>query len=166
MPKPFLYDLFTAARQRLGLPIGMEEYFLLLRALRLGKGIADREALRQLCETLWIKNERQRRAFRHLYEEQIADDLRAATAILEALEATPEPSPEIPEEDQEAQGETEQKEKEDTEAPTPQAPKTPEETDSTSQITLTLLLLSSSPCSKTMLSNGPRTTGQSRPTPS
>ncbi len=91
MPNPFLYELFNAARRRLGLPIGMEEYFLLLRALRMGKGVVGREALLQLCETLWVKNERQRQVFRQYFQEQIRDDLRAATAILEALEATSPP---------------------------------------------------------------------------
>lgn len=123
MPKPFLYDLFTAARQRLGLPIGMAEYFLLLRALRLGKGVTGKEELRQLCETLWVKNERQRRAFRRLYNDLIAEDLRAAEVVLEALEG----SAETPEE-QGQTPETMQPEKEgkkEEEGPPPAIPETP-----------------------------------------
>src|SRR5438046_8141000 len=49
-----LLKLFHRLRQE-GLPLGIEEYELLLQALQAGFGVADQAALARLCKTLWIK---------------------------------------------------------------------------------------------------------------
>lgn len=50
-----LQELFTRLRQA-GLPLGLTEYQLLLRALQGGFGVTDRAALKRLCQTLWVKS--------------------------------------------------------------------------------------------------------------
>lgn len=50
-----LLDLFTRLREA-GLPLGIGEYQLLLRALGGGFGVSDRADLKRLCQTLWIKS--------------------------------------------------------------------------------------------------------------
>ncbi len=47
-PQLPLLDLFSALREA-GLPLGADEYLLLVRALRAGFGIGDGAALRALC---------------------------------------------------------------------------------------------------------------------
>jgi uncharacterized protein len=49
-----LLKLFHRLRQE-GLPLGIEEYKLLLQALQAGFGVTDQAALARLCKTLWIK---------------------------------------------------------------------------------------------------------------
>lgn len=50
-----LFELFTRLRQA-DVPLGIDEYRLLLRALQAGFGLADLDALARLCKTLWIKS--------------------------------------------------------------------------------------------------------------
>ena len=50
-----LLDLFTKLREG-GVPLGIEEYELLLVALQSGCGLPDQAALKRLCRTLWIKS--------------------------------------------------------------------------------------------------------------
>ena len=62
-----LFELFNQLRQA-GFPLGIEEYELLLRALQVGFGLSDDEisqsdriqadlnALKRLCQTLWVKS--------------------------------------------------------------------------------------------------------------
>ncbi len=50
-----LLELFIKLCQA-GLPLGIDEYQLVLRALQGGFGIPDREALARLCYALWIKS--------------------------------------------------------------------------------------------------------------
>jgi uncharacterized protein with von Willebrand factor type A (vWA) domain len=50
-----LLDLFTRLREA-GLPLGIGEYQLLLRALEGGFGVSDRADLKRLCQTLWINS--------------------------------------------------------------------------------------------------------------
>jgi uncharacterized protein with von Willebrand factor type A (vWA) domain len=50
-----LLDLFTRLREA-GLPLGIDEYQLALRALQAGFGIPDQAALGRLCRTLWVKS--------------------------------------------------------------------------------------------------------------
>ena len=50
-----LLELFTRLRKA-DLPLGIDEYQLLLHSLQGGFGISDRAALKRLCRTLWVKS--------------------------------------------------------------------------------------------------------------
>ncbi len=64
-----LLELFTRLREA-GLPLGMDEYQLVLRALQAGYGISeDRTALAQLCRTIWVKSAEDRRIFDYHFEQ-------------------------------------------------------------------------------------------------
>jgi uncharacterized protein with von Willebrand factor type A (vWA) domain len=63
-----LLDLFTRLREH-GLPLGVDDYMLALRALQAGFGAGGRRALEQLCHTLWIKSDDEARLFRRLFEQ-------------------------------------------------------------------------------------------------
>ena len=64
-----LLELFTRLREA-GLPLGMNEYQLVLRALQAGYGISeDRAALAQLCRTIWVKSAEDRRIFDYHFEQ-------------------------------------------------------------------------------------------------
>ena len=53
--QPPLLQLFNHLRQA-DVPLGVDEYELLLIALRGGFGTPDLEAVATLCKTLWIKS--------------------------------------------------------------------------------------------------------------
>lgn len=72
-----LQELFTRLRQA-GLPLGLNEYQLLLRALQGGFGIADRAALKRLCQTLWVKSEEERQVFDYYFDQVIGETALAA----------------------------------------------------------------------------------------
>lgn len=57
-----LSELFLQLRQA-GLPLGIDEYQLLLRALQCGFGLPDRAALSRVCKVLWIKSSEEERLF-------------------------------------------------------------------------------------------------------
>ncbi|MHC5854507.1 hypothetical protein [Nostoc sp.] len=93
---PLLY-LFTRLRQA-GLPLGVNEYQLVLRALQSGFGIPNREALARLCCTLWVKSAEDKLLFNYHFEEVMAEDVKqvraedeAAILATELLPVTPEP---------------------------------------------------------------------------
>ena len=71
-----LLELFTRLRQA-GLPLGMNEYQLVLQALQSGFGIPDREALARLCRTLWVKSEEDQLLFNYHFEQVMAEDASA-----------------------------------------------------------------------------------------
>jgi len=50
-----LLELFTQLRE-CGLPLGIGEYQLVLKAWQVGYGTADRNSLRRLCRTVWVKS--------------------------------------------------------------------------------------------------------------
>jgi len=52
-----LLDIFNSLRSRYGLPLGVDDYLVVLRSLQAGVGIATREELAQLCCLLWAKSE-------------------------------------------------------------------------------------------------------------
>ena len=81
-----LLALFQRLRDH-GLSLGVEEYMAVLRALRGGFGLQDREALRQLCRSVWIKSEEEDRVFQRLF-----NALLAPPAPLPEVES-PEPPP-------------------------------------------------------------------------
>jgi uncharacterized protein with von Willebrand factor type A (vWA) domain len=55
-PRLPLHGLFSQLREA-GLPLGVGEYMVFLRALLAGHGLQDRGSLRRLCQTLWATNE-------------------------------------------------------------------------------------------------------------
>lgn len=62
-----LQSLFTRL-QKAGMPLGLNDYKLLLMALQGGFGVRDRIALRQLCHTLWTKSPEDRRLFDYHFD--------------------------------------------------------------------------------------------------
>lgn len=64
-----LLDIFNSLRQRHGLPLGVEEYLVLVRSLEAGFGISDRLELQQLCCNLWAKTEEENRLIQRLFGE-------------------------------------------------------------------------------------------------
>jgi len=65
-----LVDLFYRLREH-GLPLGVEEYMLALRALQAGFGVDDHRALEQLCCTLWTKSDEEACLFHRLFEQLV-----------------------------------------------------------------------------------------------
>ncbi|WP_211178494.1 MULTISPECIES: hypothetical protein [Brasilonema] len=66
-----LLDLFTRLREA-GLPLGINEYHLILRALQEGFGTADHEALAELCRTLWVKSQDEEHLFNYHFQQLFA----------------------------------------------------------------------------------------------
>ncbi|NER52491.1 MAG: hypothetical protein F6J92_38810 [Symploca sp. SIO1A3] len=64
-----LLDIFDSLRQRHGLPLGIDEYLLVLRSLEAGVGIGSRQELEQLCCMLWAKSEEENRLIRQLFQQ-------------------------------------------------------------------------------------------------
>jgi uncharacterized protein len=65
-----LLQLFTQLRKA-DLPLGIDEYQLVLCALQAGFGISDRASLKRLCRTLWIKSADEDRLFDYHFERLI-----------------------------------------------------------------------------------------------
>ena len=63
-----LLELFDRLRKA-GLPLGVSDYQLMVKALQRGFGIPDREALARLCCTLWIKSTEEERIFDYHFEQ-------------------------------------------------------------------------------------------------
>lgn len=53
---PPLFNLFMVMREEAGLPLTIDQYDLLLTALKGGFGVASREDLKQICRLLWVKS--------------------------------------------------------------------------------------------------------------
>ncbi|MEM7034702.1 MAG: hypothetical protein AAF629_34500 [Chloroflexota bacterium] len=66
-----LFDLFNALRQA-GLPLGIDDYQVALKAIQAGFGLVDQEALAHLCRALWIKSEEDFPLFNYHFEQAIA----------------------------------------------------------------------------------------------
>ncbi|NER92885.1 MAG: hypothetical protein F6J86_03355 [Symploca sp. SIO1B1] len=64
-----LLDIFDSLRQRHGLPLGVDEYLVVLRSLEAGIGIGSRQELEQLCCMLWAKSEEENRLIRRLFQQ-------------------------------------------------------------------------------------------------
>ncbi|NEP28434.1 MAG: hypothetical protein F6K49_43265, partial [Moorea sp. SIO3I6] len=75
MNEPALLELFNRLREA-GLPLGLEEYHLLLQAVDGGFGKDDRNALAQLCSTLWVKSEQEQLIFQEYFNQLIPEDTR------------------------------------------------------------------------------------------
>lgn len=65
-----LIELFNQLR-RAGLPLGVNEYQLVIHALQGGFGISDRRALARLCKTLWAKSPEDERIFDYHFNRTI-----------------------------------------------------------------------------------------------
>ncbi|MEH2261216.1 sigma factor-like helix-turn-helix DNA-binding protein [Nostoc sp.] len=66
-----LLNLFIRLREEAGLPLGIDDYLSLIRALQLGFGISNLNALAQLCRSLWIRSEAEERIFNAYFEQMI-----------------------------------------------------------------------------------------------
>lgn len=66
-----LLNLFNQLREH-DLSLGIEEYMAVLKALRAGFGVGGRRELKQLCCTVWIKNDEETRLFNRLFEQMLA----------------------------------------------------------------------------------------------
>lgn len=91
-----LLDLFTRLREA-GLPLGIDEYRLVLRALQQGFGTTDQEALADLCRTLWVKSKDEEHLFNYHFE-QVIKTTRSVTSSTDLGQREPEafsPSPKI-----------------------------------------------------------------------
>jgi uncharacterized protein with von Willebrand factor type A (vWA) domain len=91
-----LIDLFTQLRAA-GLPLGIDEYKLVLQALQNGFGVSDRNALKRLCKTLWVKSADEMRLFDHHFEQVIDSEIifpdgQPLTPSQFLAESTPPPS--------------------------------------------------------------------------
>ena len=62
-----LQQLFTKLREA-GLPLGIDEYQLLLRSLQGGFGISDKAALKRLCQTLWVKSAEEKAVLEYYFD--------------------------------------------------------------------------------------------------
>ncbi|PSM31869.1 VWA domain-containing protein [Haliangium sp. UPWRP_2] len=69
-----LLELFQRLRAA-DLPLGISDYRALLTALRGGHGLADREALRRLCRSLWAKSAEDARLVDWHFDRAIAAEL-------------------------------------------------------------------------------------------
>ncbi len=65
-----LFELYTRLREK-GLPLGLNEYAQLVKALQAGFGLPDQKALSRLCCALWVKNEEEEDIFNYQFAEVI-----------------------------------------------------------------------------------------------
>lgn len=79
---PPLLDLFTQLREY-GLPLGIGEYELVLQAWQAGYGRSDREALRRLCRTVWVKSPEEAQIFELQFERWVPRQPVSPTASTE-----------------------------------------------------------------------------------
>jgi hypothetical protein len=82
-----LLDLFTRLREA-GLPLGVGEYQLLLRALQGGFGVADEAALKRLCQALWVKSTEDNRLFEYHFK-QVMAQVAVSIAIASSVRTLP-----------------------------------------------------------------------------
>ncbi|MDF5736071.1 MULTISPECIES: putative Ig domain-containing protein [unclassified Nostoc] len=65
-----LLELFTQLRKA-GLPLGVDDYQAVLKALQAGYGIENKAALARLCRTLWVKSKQDKQLFDYHFEKII-----------------------------------------------------------------------------------------------
>lgn len=65
-----LLELFTQLRSA-GLPLGVDDYQSVLKALQAGYGLPDRSAIARLCRTLWVRSTDERDLFDFYFEQLI-----------------------------------------------------------------------------------------------
>ncbi|MBW4670441.1 MAG: hypothetical protein KME60_24250 [Cyanomargarita calcarea GSE-NOS-MK-12-04C] len=64
-----LLDIFDSLRQRHGLPLGIDEYLVVLHSLQAGFGIENTQELEQLCCLVWAKSEEENRLIERLFQQ-------------------------------------------------------------------------------------------------
>jgi uncharacterized protein len=74
-----LLDLFTRLREA-GLPLGIDEYRLILEALQKGFGTTNQEALAELCRTLWVKSKDEEHLFNYHFQQVMSAFVPAPTS--------------------------------------------------------------------------------------
>ncbi|MEO1377107.1 MAG: WD40 repeat domain-containing protein, partial [Cyanobacteria bacterium J06635_10] len=89
-----LLELFNRLREA-GLPLGVDEYKLVLRALQAGFGIEDKVALANLCCTLWVKTSEEKLLFDYHFERTIAEGAFVFAAKSSMIEETNQSSEKI-----------------------------------------------------------------------
>ena len=67
-----LLELFNKLRD-VGLPLGINEYQLVLKSLQGGFGIKDKAALKRLCQTLWVKSHEEKQIFEYYFQKLVVD---------------------------------------------------------------------------------------------
>lgn len=82
-----LLDLFMRLRQA-DMPLGIDEYRILLRALQLGFG-DDRAALRRVCSALWVKSREDRYLFDYHFDRLLKEWDSADGPILPTISPQP-----------------------------------------------------------------------------
>ncbi|OUL25575.1 hypothetical protein [Nostoc sp. 106C] len=65
-----LLELFTRLREA-GLPLGIDEYQLVLQAMQAGFGMSDTAGLKRLCQTLWVKSLEEKQLFEYHFKQFI-----------------------------------------------------------------------------------------------
>jgi uncharacterized protein with von Willebrand factor type A (vWA) domain len=88
-----LLELFNRLREH-GLPLGIEEYMAVLRALQAGFGVSDHQALERLCRTTWVKSDEEERLFRRLFGQMLTKPITRPDGTLPP--ESPQPRPETP----------------------------------------------------------------------
>ncbi len=63
-----LLELFSRLRQA-GLPLRIEDYETVLRAIQAGYGLPDQEALARLCRTVWVRSQDERHLFDYYFDQ-------------------------------------------------------------------------------------------------
>ncbi len=74
-----LQELFTRLREA-GLVLGIDEYQLLLHSLQGGFGIADKAALKRLCQTLWVKSAEEKAVLEYQFEQVMSSEVVVSTS--------------------------------------------------------------------------------------
>lgn len=79
-----LLELFYRLREA-GLPLGVDDYQLVLQALQAGFGLPNREALARLCRTIWVRSADEQRIFDYYFEQFIESETIGVTTNSEEL---------------------------------------------------------------------------------
>lgn len=69
-----LFDLFNRLRER-GFILGVDDYTLLLHALRSGQGVEEINTVKNLCATLWAKSEAENQILIRLFNQIVGTKL-------------------------------------------------------------------------------------------
>ncbi|MGI8503055.1 MAG: hypothetical protein ACR2LR_18265 [Hassallia sp.] len=72
-----LLELFTQLRKA-GLPLGVDDYQAVLKALQAGYGIENKAALARLCRTLWVKSKQDKQLFDYHFEQIIFHNIESS----------------------------------------------------------------------------------------
>ncbi len=90
-----LYELFNQLR-KLGFPLGICEYNLLIEALETDIYPLEPESLKQLLKTIWVKNNFQRQQFEAIFDQALPQKLDSTDKFTELPNSDTSNSPETP----------------------------------------------------------------------